>query len=187
MCAVEGYDLTLSKPLGIVFEEGEHGGLVVKGLVPGGTAQLDGTIWPGDDLLSVGGCDLRGFDFDSAMAALASAPTRCKLGLGRTRGRAAAVRFDGGGKLWFAAPGDALRPLAQRARFEVEYSCSKGTCGTCEMFLRDGETDELRPVRMCQATLPMDSSASLMPWEVLHPDSPEAIEYFDSMKERFAR
>ena len=178
------YGLTLAKPLGLAFEERDDGctGLLVTEAVPGGSAAKDGTIWPGDLLLEVCGRDVSGMEFDDAMAVLLDAPERCDLSFGRQRGRAAALQFPD--RLVFTQPGDPIMPLAKQAGFEVEYSCMQGNCGSCSMFLRDGESEEVRPVRMCRAKVP---PGSLMPWEVLRPDSEEAKAYEASMEERLKR
>ena len=119
------------------------------------------------------------------MEVLINAPERCQLTFARTRGRKGALSMDG--KLYFATPGDPLLPLTQRADFDVDYTCMEGTCGTCAMVLRDGETEEMRPVRMCRAKLPAGKQASLMPWEVLRPDHPDAKEYFEKMQKKYAK
>ena len=50
------YEVILEKPLGIAFEEGGDGGVVVDYLVEDGNAAKDGTIQPGDVLLATTGC-----------------------------------------------------------------------------------------------------------------------------------
>ena len=180
------FEITLTKPLGIAFEEIEHtGGLEVGEVLAGGSAVKDGTIWPGDLLLAVGQTDVSRLALDEAMAALMDAPETVTLELGRVRGRAAAVRFPDGplaGKLLFVTPGTDFLSLAKRSRCEVEYQCYEGSCGVCDMVLKDGETEELRPVRFCRARVPQGSQASLMPWEVLRPESDEAQRYYARME-----
>ncbi|XP_065321655.1 multiple PDZ domain protein-like isoform X3 [Gordionus sp. m RMFG-2023] len=51
-----------------------HTVIVIRSLVPGGQAQLDGTIVPGDRLLFVNNVNLEGLTLDSAVTALKSAP-----------------------------------------------------------------------------------------------------------------
>ena len=85
------YEIKLTKPLGIAFEEGEsqpippfHGGVVVDYLVEGGNADKDGAIKPGDVLLATTACmgrdgtferkviPSRYLDFDTIMGAIGS-------------------------------------------------------------------------------------------------------------------
>ena len=176
------FDLTLAKPLGIVFEESDGGGLFVAELQPGGSAAESATVWPYDLLLAVDGRDCRDADFDSAMGLLIDAPPTLTLTIGRERGRAAALRLPGG--LVFASPGDELSPILRRCKYEVEYDCLEGSCGICEVFLQDEESDTGRPVRACKKRLPTGKSASLMPLAVLPRDSPEARAYDAAMEER---
>ena len=193
LCADEAptYELSLPKPLGILFEEGERGrGLVVARVLPKGSAAADGTIWPGDTLLAVGRTALAELVFDDAMAAIADAPQTVDLTLGRERGKVAAVRFADGpraGSLVFARPGAALMPLAERCGFAVEYQCYEGSCGVCDMVLKDGESGGFRPVRFCKARIPKGSAASLMAWEVLRPESAEAQAFYEEMKDKLTR
>ena len=60
----------------------------------------------------------------------------------------------------------------------------QGTCSTCSMFLKDGESEAVRPVKMCKSKVPR---GSLMPWDVLRPGSPEASAYEAQMQERLRR
>jgi len=76
------YEVILDKPLGIAFEEGEDGGVVVDYLVEDGNAAKDGTIQPGDVLLATTAAmaidvkyerkliPSRYLDFDTIMAAI---------------------------------------------------------------------------------------------------------------------
>ena len=179
------FDLTLAKPLGIVFEESDGGGLFVAELQPGGSAAASATVWPYDLLLAVDGRDCRGADFDSAMGLLIDAPPELTLTIGRERGQQAALRLPGG--LVFASPGDELSPILRRCKYEVEYDCLEGSCGVCEVFLQDEESDTGRPVRACKKRLPTGKSASLMPLAVLPRDSPEARAYDAAMEERLRK
>ena len=187
LCEPAEYDLTLTKPLGIAFEETASGfGLEVTEVVEGGSAHEDGSIWPGDLLLKVGGRDVAGLDFDGAMAALVAADeARCKLTLGRVRGKMGALRFGGeDAELIFSKTGVGLPPLARKAKFDVKYSCNAGSCGSCSVLLYDEETEEYRPTRLCKAQLPEGDRASLMPLTVFRPDSPQAKEYEKAMEEK---
>lgn len=75
----------LAKPLGIVFEEIEIGkGVFVKDLVPGGSAESQGVIQPGDVLVGITAIKIvgakwerrlipaRNFDFDTVVGAIES-------------------------------------------------------------------------------------------------------------------
>jgi hypothetical protein len=186
-CELPSFDLSLPKPLGLQLEEDENGCTRVAALLDGGSATADGTIWPGDQILAVDGCDVRAAGFDGAMDALGSSQDECRLTLGSERGRMAAVRFAGSDVLHFVRPGASLKSLATRHGFEVEYGCSKGACGTCEVMLRDRETDELKPVRMCGARVPSGKSSSLMPIDVLSRDSTAAQAYYRRMEEKYVK
>ena len=50
------YEVKLDKPLGIAFEEGSDGGVVVQYLVEGGNAEQSGVISAGDALLATTAC-----------------------------------------------------------------------------------------------------------------------------------
>ena len=185
------YAVALRKPLGIRFEEREDGrGLEVGEVLAEGSAAADGRVWPCDLLLSVGGRDCGALGFDDAMQALIDADALVELEFGRVRGRTAALRFPDGPAadfLVFARPGDALMPLARRAQCPVEYDCLEGSCGVCDMVLRDGETEEMKPVRFCRARIPRGAKASLMPWDVLRPESPEAQAFYARMESKLRR
>ena len=76
--------MILDKPLGIAFESGDDGGVVVDYLVEGGNAANDGTIQPGDVLIATTAAisiDIkferklipsRYLDFDTIMAGIGS-------------------------------------------------------------------------------------------------------------------
>lgn len=79
------YEVQLSRPLGIVFEEIESGrGLYVQDLVDGGNAEMEGTIRPGDVLVGLSAVKIVGakyerrmiparkFDFDTMVGAVSS-------------------------------------------------------------------------------------------------------------------
>lgn len=61
----------LPKPMGIVFEENDekYGGIFVLSLADG-SAQKEGTIRPGDELVAVGGKKVAGLPFDDALGAI---------------------------------------------------------------------------------------------------------------------
>ena len=186
------FEITLRKPLGLALEERDDAvaGLVVTECVAGGSAASDGTIWPGDLLLEVCGRDVSGMDFDNTMTLLIDAPERCDLTFGRVRGKTAALRFGPDQPLVFTQPGEPIMPLAERAGFKVEYNCMQGSCGSCQAYLVDGENEDevagTRPTRLCTAKVPKGSQASLMPWEVVRPDSPEAKAFDKAQEEKYA-
>lgn len=64
--------VSLSKPMGIVFEENdtEYGGIFVQSITEEGAAAKDGSIQPGDQLVTVGTKDVSGLDFDDALSAI---------------------------------------------------------------------------------------------------------------------
>jgi len=61
----------LPKPMGVVFEENDekYGGIFVLSLADG-SAQKEGTIRPGDELVAVGGKKVAGLPFDDALGAI---------------------------------------------------------------------------------------------------------------------
>lgn len=63
---------SISKPMGIVFEENdeEFGGIFVLSLSEDGAAEKDGKIKPGDQLVSVGSKQVSGLPFDDALGAI---------------------------------------------------------------------------------------------------------------------
>jgi C-terminal processing protease CtpA/Prc len=68
---------SLSKPMGIVFEENdeEYGGIFVLSLSEGGNAENDGKIKPGDQLVAVNDKKVAGLSFDDALGAIVEANT----------------------------------------------------------------------------------------------------------------
>ena len=60
---------SLSKPMGIVFEENdtEFGGIFVLEISEGSSAETDGTVRPGDQLVSVGETKVVGLQFEEAL------------------------------------------------------------------------------------------------------------------------
>ncbi|CAM9547903.1 unnamed protein product, partial [Ectocarpus sp. 8 AP-2014] len=76
MAESEKLDVSLKKPMGLVLEEnvGGFGGLRVKEVADGGSAQEDGTVRVGDQLLEVQGENVKGIDFDEGMKKLMEAP-----------------------------------------------------------------------------------------------------------------
>ena len=178
------FEIRLPKPLGIAFEEGDTSGLVVERVLEGGSAFEDGQIWPGDLLLEVNGVDVSRASFDAAMGLLTEADGSCTLLVGRARGKVAALRGPNG-RLEFSAPGRLVRESSDKLGIACEFECMRGSCGACEMFLKDWETEELKPVRLCMTKFPKGARASLMPYEVLSPDSEEAQQFNEDMRKKF--
>ena len=54
------------------------------------------------------------------------------------------------------------------------------------MFLKDGESNEGKPVRVCRERIPSGTQASLMAWELLSPESEDARIYTMKMQARLA-
>ena len=63
---------SLSKPMGIVFEENDtdFGGIFVLEINEGSSAAMDGTLRPGDQLVSVGETKVSGMQFEEALGAI---------------------------------------------------------------------------------------------------------------------
>jgi len=68
---------SLSKPMGIVFEENdeESGGIFVISLSEDGAAEKDGTVKPGDQLVAVNEIKVSGMAFDDALGCIVDATT----------------------------------------------------------------------------------------------------------------
>ena len=181
------FSLCLKKPLGIVFDELEPGGslgLVVAEVLPDGSAAASTFVWPGDELIAVEGSDASTANFDDAMATLQGAPETLDLTF-RRRGNTACLDFPDG-KRAFGVPGDGLSSLCKRAKYrDVKYGCSGGTCGSCEMVLVNGDTDQCKSVRVCRAQLGR-LSPTAQPWRLLQPDAPEAQAYFKALQKKAA-
>ena len=77
---------TLSKPMGIVFEENdsEFGGIFVLEISEGSAAETDGTVHLGDQLVSVGDKKVTGLPFEEALGTIIdSKDDKIKLSLFR--------------------------------------------------------------------------------------------------------
>ena len=185
-CEVPSFEVVLTKPLGIAIETCANGeGVEVGQILEGGSAYTDGQLWKGDLVLAVNGVDVRDADFDAVMDLLTSSPDSCAMLVGRERGKVAALQLQDG-RLVFATPGSAMSDAAKEHGIECQYTCMKGTCGTCSLFLKDNEDEAVRPVLMCKASFPVGEDASLMPYELLGEDSPEAQEYKANLEMRLA-
>lgn len=181
------FELPLTKPLGIGFEEiveGEAKGVVVKTIVDGGAAAESTYVWPGDMITECNGVDLTRSSFDDVMEVLVDAPEDVTLGL-RRFGDTACIDFPNGARA-FGTPGvETLQTLASQAGFEdVVYSCKgEGVCGSCEFMLRLGQSDDdsAKPVRFCKSTLPqVDATAGAMS---IHSKKSEVAErYYEKMR-----
>eukprot|EP00884_Botryococcus_braunii_P002921 jgi/Botrbrau1/1262/Bobra.0163s0055.1 len=97
------YNVTLSKPLGLILEETRNGGIVVAEISEGGNAAREGQIQVGDELIATSGITYtteqtygetnvkggeqvirllcRGEDFKTVMAAISSHPAHIKVRL----------------------------------------------------------------------------------------------------------
>lgn len=84
LSALGDYEISLSKPLGIILEESEagQGGVQVESLAEGGAADVSGSIVRGDVLKKIGEVDVSSSDFDSIMELLVSAPSDLDLTFG---------------------------------------------------------------------------------------------------------
>mmetsp|Transcript_9382 Transcript_9382/g.11662 ORF Transcript_9382/g.11662 Transcript_9382/m.11662 type:complete len:302 (-) Transcript_9382:205-1110(-) len=73
---METFEVTLSKPMGITFEENDanFGGIYVRAVDPEGNAGKSGQLKEGDQLVSVAGEDVKGLEFDIVMEKLIAAP-----------------------------------------------------------------------------------------------------------------
>ena len=172
------FEIELAKPLGIEFEENDAGCLVVKKLLPEGSAAKSTYVWPGDELRACDGADISSAGFDASMDALIGAPEEVELTFRRPV-KTACIDFPDGERA-FGVKGDNLRTLALRAGYnKIVYDCGEGSCGSCEMVLRSGTSERCRSVRTCKSRLP---SAELTPWELLTTDAPEAQEYFERLR-----
>ncbi len=52
--------------------------------------------------------------------------------------------FEGSGVRVMSRPGESLLQTAERVGVQVDYSCRTGTCGLCQVRLREGEVEMLR-------------------------------------------
>merc|ERR1719384_1195024 len=64
--------VSLTKPMGIIFEENdeEYGGIFVLSLSEDGAAEKDGVVKPGDQLILVNGENVSGLSFDNALGTI---------------------------------------------------------------------------------------------------------------------
>lgn len=178
------FDITLSKPLGIAFEESSGvGGLEVKRLLSGGSAAASTFVWPGDVLTKVGSQRIGELSFDASMELLSDAPDSLDLAFHRPL-TITALDFPNG-KRAFGRKGMELRPLALRMGYtDIEYDCGKGSCGSCERVLHNTASGSCKSVRVCKAKMP---AADLCPYELLTPDAEVAQEFFEALAARAAR
>jgi hypothetical protein len=68
--------VTLTKPMGIVFEENDAdtGGIFIQSLKEGGAAAVQGQLRPGDQLVAVHTQKVAGLPFDAALGAIVEYP-----------------------------------------------------------------------------------------------------------------
>ena len=84
--AAQTIDITLTKPMGLVFEENNPkiGGIYISEVQPPHLRKFGAELQEGDQLLSVGGKSARGLSFDDAMGLLIdSDPTAVPLSFAR--------------------------------------------------------------------------------------------------------
>ena len=76
MDATQYVTVTLTKPMGIVFEENDatYGGIFVHSLKEGGLAAAAGTVSVGDQLVAVVDQKVAGLPFDDALGTILEAP-----------------------------------------------------------------------------------------------------------------
>ena len=76
MDATQYVTVTLTKPMGIVFEENDatYGGIFVHSLKEGGLAAAAGTVAVGDQLVAVVDQKVAGLPFDDALGTILEAP-----------------------------------------------------------------------------------------------------------------
>ncbi|CAM9249193.1 unnamed protein product [Discosporangium mesarthrocarpum] len=76
MAESSSFEVTLAKPMGLVLEENGSGfgGLRVREVSSGGSAEENGGVRIGDQVVKVQGESVKGLDFDEAMAKLTAAP-----------------------------------------------------------------------------------------------------------------
>ena len=87
------------------------------------------------------------------------------------------------GKRVFGKKDEPLAPLALRAGYEVQYDCGSGSCGVCELVLRNTGSESCKSIRMCRAKMP---AADLCPFELLPPDSEEALAFYERLAAKAA-
>ena len=150
------------RPLGLILEEQDGGGVAVIDIDPRGNAARS-DILVGDRLLMVDDEACGEADFDAVAGLIASsARERVELTLGR---RIDTVRVAWpNGRQTGALPGEALRDVAARANYPVRYSCAGGSCGVCEHRLRTPGDTRTRYTRICRARVPAGAdSAEVLP------------------------
>lgn len=148
---------SIEKPLGLILEEREgRVGCEVIGIDPNGNAMASrADVLIGDRILMIDDAACGESDFDSVCSLIGSSPgASVELTLGR-RLDVVRVTFPNGAAVG-AAPGDRLQAVAQRANWGVKYSCTGGSCGTCEHKLRTGDGED-RYTRLCVARVPKSS------------------------------
>jgi len=161
--AMSFIDISLTKPMGITFEENDpsYGGIYIESIDPTGAAAADGTLRPGDQLVAVGGEDVAGKSFEEAMDELLFAPAD-GVGLRIFRGSAAQlwanldvrVTFDpssGPATTVAARPYQSLEEVAKAAGVPISFSCKRGDCYQCQVFV------EGKKVKACQIVVPPGS------------------------------
>ena len=159
------HKVTIPKPMGLILEEIDeqdpYKGVVIAKVNPEGNAAaacksgLDLCIR--DKILAVNDEPCADSTFEVVMERIASSPGDIvSLKLGRILG-SVAVRWPNGVCV-AATPGEYLGNIADDALFRIQYSCTSGSCGTCEHRIRN-ENGDARFVRPCVARVPKGSAS----------------------------
>ncbi|CAB9503454.1 expressed unknown protein [Seminavis robusta] len=80
--ALGDFTVELAKPLGLILEERDAGGVYVNEVAPGGSAAAHSSIVPGDVLLKVVDTNVEAADFDTVMDLIVAQPGDVPLTLG---------------------------------------------------------------------------------------------------------
>ena len=142
-------DVTLTKPMGAVLEEGKAGGVVVDDLQDGGSAAETGLLKKGDRLSTVMGTDVMGGTLDEVMDLLVNAPEEVELGVRRMvisrKPRAPPHELIFAFMpLWISSPFSwmAVRITTPRSTWMVSPSTSSdggaGQCSSCWVEVLEG-------------------------------------------------
>ena len=145
----------IPRPLGLILEEREDGrGVEIIRVDPRGNAALSrADVLVGDRVLMVGDAACGEGGFDEVAGLIGRSPDVVELTLGRALD---VVRVEWpNGCVVGARPGDRMVDLAAKAGWAVRYSCTGGSCGTCEHRLRTGTGE--RYSRLCVARVPKNA------------------------------
>jgi len=138
------HEVTLSKPMGIIFEEDEanpDAGTVVKRIDPHGQTAAACRFDPEgvdicvrDTVIEVNGRDVKNKSLEDIMQMIMDGPQKIELVLSRPAD-AVVVCWPNGISV-AAKPGDSFGFIAQHEAFiNIPYSCTNGGCGSCEQSI----------------------------------------------------